>query len=66
LGSEVTKNPLKRYSAKFLENLGEYGVRYEKIFESTLRTEALTVEKMMIEQYEALHGVLPAGNKVRF
>lgn len=62
----ITKNPLTRYTQKYLNNLGEFGVKYEKLFESTLRSEALTVEKMMIQQYERLHGFLPAGNKVIF
>ncbi len=62
----VTKNPLTRYSQKYLYNLGEFGVEYKTIFESSLRSEALTVEMMLIKQFEALHGYLPAGNKVRF
>lgn len=46
--------------------MGEFGLKYETLFESTVRTESATVERMLLEQYEAIHGVLPAGNKVRF
>jgi len=62
----ITKNPFTRYTQKYLKNLGESGLEYKTLFESTLRRESATVEKMMIEQYEALHGVLPPGNKVKF
>ncbi|MFC4476494.1 hypothetical protein [Flavobacterium chungangensis] len=60
------KNPFTRYTQKYLKNMGEFGLKYETLFESTVRTESATVERMLLEQYEAIHGVLPAGNKVRF
>jgi URI fold toxin 2 len=61
----VTKNPLTRYAQKFLDNLGEHGVYYDKIF-SGARAEALQIEQMGILNYLEKSGVLPAGNKVKF
>lgn len=60
----TTKNPFTRYSQKYLDNVGEFGVRYFTEFEGTLQ-QSLQVEKMKILNYFERWGFLPAGNKIR-
>jgi RHS repeat-associated protein len=59
----TTRNPTRRYSQSYLDNIGEYGVSYSKEFSGTL-TEALTLENMKIRNFLSQTGVLPPGNKI--
>ncbi|MGN6646689.1 MAG: RHS repeat domain-containing protein [Cytophaga sp.] len=59
----TTKNPFTRYSQKYLDNIGEFGVYYKTEFTGTLK-QATTVERMKILNFRGQNGVLPAGNKI--
>ena len=59
----TTKNPLTRYSQVYLDNIGEYGVKYTTEFTGTLG-EALQLEGMKIRNFIFQNGILPAGNKI--
>lgn len=60
----TTKNPLTRYTQKYLDNIGEYGVKYVKEFSAKREWQVLRVEAMKIKNYEWQNSVLPAGNKM--
>ena len=57
----TTKNPATRYPESFYR---EWGLQYEPQVSGTLQ-EALAAEKANVLRYEAQHGVLPPGNKIR-
>jgi RHS repeat-associated protein len=59
----TTMNPFKRYSQRYLDEVGEYGVSYVKEFEGTLKQVRL-LEKMKILNHRIHSGLLPAGNKI--
>ncbi|CAD0009851.1 hypothetical protein [Flavobacterium chungangense] len=62
-GTTKNFNPFKRYSQKYLKNIGEHGVEYFPEFRGTLM-EALQLEKMKIINYIEQNGYLPFGNKM--
>jgi RHS repeat-associated protein len=59
----TTKNPATRYSQAYLHSVGEHGVEYSTEFSGTSR-EALTVQKMKIQNVRSQSGRLPPGNKI--
>lgn len=56
----TTKNPLTRYTQKFLN---QTGLVYERMSSGTLG-KALSTEKTKIVEYLTEHGILPPGNKI--
>ncbi len=60
-----TTNDLNaRYSQVYLNGIGTGGVRIRKEFEGT-KVEALTLERMKIDNFRWQTGQLPPGNKIR-
>ncbi|MDR7212733.1 hypothetical protein [Flavobacterium piscis] len=62
-GTTKNFNPFKRYTQKYLDNVGEFGVEYFPEFRGTLK-EALELERMKIMNYIKQNGFLPRGNKI--
>ena len=58
-----TQNPGTRYSQRYLDSIGEYGVSYWKEFDGTSR-ETLTLEPMKIRNHLQHNDQLPPGNKI--
>lgn len=59
----TSKNSKKRYSQKYLDNIGDYGVNISTEFTGSLE-EALKLEKMKILNFKGQSGFLPPGNKI--
>ena len=59
----TTKNPLTRYSQSYLDNIGEFGVKYVPEFQGTLQ-QARTLQNMKILNFKNQSGFLPPGNKI--
>lgn len=58
----TTVNPSTRYSGTFLNNTGN-GLRYDQMMSGTL-PQALFAEKVAIQNYRQMFGILPPGNKM--
>ena len=62
-GTTKSYNPFTRYSQKYLDNIGEYGVYRVREFIGT-GTEAVQLQNMKILNFKGQTGFLPAGNKI--
>ncbi|WP_295924798.1 RHS repeat-associated core domain-containing protein [uncultured Xanthomonas sp.] len=60
----TTQNPSTRYSKAYLDGVGTGGLRYVPEYTGT-KIEALTLERMKIDNFSVQNGILPAGNKIR-
>ncbi len=59
----TTKNPFTRYSQKYRDGIGE-GVKYFREFKG-LKSEAVELQNMKIDNYVLQNGYRPPGNKIR-